>query len=94
MARCTILAQSQFVHLVVVLLVAGKAIARGIDVDLCLVTFLAVHLDMHSKQREARPTMIEFGFFPVVLVMTGFASFTQLGFVNIFLKMTTDAGRS
>ena len=87
MARSAILSQSQLVYLVIVLLVAAKAVSRRIPVQLCLVAFLAVHLDVHPEQREARAAMVEFGFFPVFFGMAGFAEFPEFFLVHILFHM-------
>lgn len=74
-------------YLVIVLFVATEAIPRGIPVQLCLVAFLAVHLDMHPEQREARAAMIESGFFPVLFAMAGFTEFAELFLVHVLFHM-------
>lgn len=82
--------KSALVYLVIVLLVTGVAIGWRIAEQLCLVAFLAFHLEMQSKQRETCTPMIELGVFPVFFAVAGLAAFAQAPLVNIVLNVARD----
>lgn len=78
-------------HLVIVLLVTGKAIGWRIAEYLGQMAFLAFHFDMQPKQREACTPMIEPCIFPILFAMAGFTAFTQTSLVHVVFRMAGDA---